>query len=259
MTRKPALHSHILASSPLCSGASLIPALIPRESRIPSSVGATRRHDRSGSGLWRGHVRAPPGRRSGAAQVGRLPDVPPSQRRGRPPHADHARASWRGLSRRPTRPAHPRTRPHSCTPTHPLFSFLHPPRTLRAAGMAVVDAQARPAVPRVWMDAAAVCSPALAPQRGPIQAVQAESGRRRGLVPGSLAPNAPRFAPSRSLIAHARPRHDTQARYLPEALANFVALLGWSPRSEREIFTLSELVDAVRSWPYLVPSTPSGA
>ncbi|MBQ3335360.1 MAG: glutamate--tRNA ligase [Eubacteriaceae bacterium] len=32
--------------------------------------------------------------------------------------------------------------------------------------------------------------------------------------------------------------------YLPEALVNFLALLGWSPEDEREIMTLSEMVDA---------------
>ncbi len=32
--------------------------------------------------------------------------------------------------------------------------------------------------------------------------------------------------------------------YLPVALLNFVALLGWNPKTERELFTLSELVDA---------------
>ncbi len=31
--------------------------------------------------------------------------------------------------------------------------------------------------------------------------------------------------------------------YLPEALLNFVALLGWNPKSERELFTLDELVE----------------
>lgn len=32
--------------------------------------------------------------------------------------------------------------------------------------------------------------------------------------------------------------------YLPVALLNFVALLGWNPKTERELFTLPELVDA---------------
>lgn len=32
--------------------------------------------------------------------------------------------------------------------------------------------------------------------------------------------------------------------YLPEALINFVAFLGWNPKTEQEIFTLAELVDA---------------
>jgi glutamyl-tRNA synthetase len=32
--------------------------------------------------------------------------------------------------------------------------------------------------------------------------------------------------------------------YLPEAIINYIALLGWSPKSDREIFTLSELIEA---------------
>jgi glutamyl-tRNA synthetase len=32
--------------------------------------------------------------------------------------------------------------------------------------------------------------------------------------------------------------------YLPEAMVNFLALLGWSPGSDREIFTRAELIDA---------------
>jgi len=35
-----------------------------------------------------------------------------------------------------------------------------------------------------------------------------------------------------------------QAGYLPEALINFVALLGWSPGGDREKFTLDELIEA---------------
>jgi glutamyl/glutaminyl-tRNA synthetase len=32
--------------------------------------------------------------------------------------------------------------------------------------------------------------------------------------------------------------------YLPEALLNFVAFLGWNPKTEKEIFSLSELIEA---------------
>ncbi len=32
--------------------------------------------------------------------------------------------------------------------------------------------------------------------------------------------------------------------YMPEALVNFVALLGWNPTSDREIFSMQELIDA---------------
>src|SRR4029077_11281601 len=35
-----------------------------------------------------------------------------------------------------------------------------------------------------------------------------------------------------------------RAGYLPEAMTNFLALLGWSPGSDRELFTRDELVGA---------------
>jgi len=38
----------------------------------------------------------------------------------------------------------------------------------------------------------------------------------------------------------------SQARYLPEAVANFVALLGWSPGTEQEVFSMAELIQQVR-------------
>ncbi|MBR7131549.1 MAG: glutamate--tRNA ligase [Lentisphaeria bacterium] len=34
--------------------------------------------------------------------------------------------------------------------------------------------------------------------------------------------------------------------YLPEAIVNYIALLGWSPKSDREIFTLAELSEAFK-------------
>src|SRR5690606_14115458 len=32
--------------------------------------------------------------------------------------------------------------------------------------------------------------------------------------------------------------------YLPEAMVNFVALLGWNPGTDQELFTLEELIEA---------------
>lgn len=34
--------------------------------------------------------------------------------------------------------------------------------------------------------------------------------------------------------------------YLPEAMINFLALLGWNPKSDRELFTLAELIEAFK-------------
>ena len=33
-----------------------------------------------------------------------------------------------------------------------------------------------------------------------------------------------------------------EAGYLPEAMVNFLALLGWSPSGEQEIFSMEELI-----------------
>ena len=38
--------------------------------------------------------------------------------------------------------------------------------------------------------------------------------------------------------------HVQDAGYLPSALLNFVALLGWAPQGKQEIFSLQELVEA---------------
>lgn len=35
--------------------------------------------------------------------------------------------------------------------------------------------------------------------------------------------------------------------YFPEALVNFVAMLGWAPNSTQEIFTMEELIQNVRN------------
>lgn len=34
----------------------------------------------------------------------------------------------------------------------------------------------------------------------------------------------------------------SQNGYLPEAILNYIALLGWSPETEQEIYTLDELI-----------------
>lgn len=35
-----------------------------------------------------------------------------------------------------------------------------------------------------------------------------------------------------------------QLGYLPEGIDNFLALLGWAPNSEQEIFSMEELIQA---------------
>ncbi|MEP7220801.1 MAG: glutamate--tRNA ligase, partial [Bacteroidota bacterium] len=53
-----------------------------------------------------------------------------------------------------------------------------------------------------------------------------------------------------------------QKGYLPEALVNFVALLGWNPTADREIFTMEEMIamfelEKVKRFP-LIHQTPEG-
>ena len=44
--------------------------------------------------------------------------------------------------------------------------------------------------------------------------------------------------------------------YLPEAMVNFLALLGWSPGGDREVLTRDELDDALRAWKASAAATP---
>lgn len=69
-----------------------------------------------------------------------------------------------------------------------------------------------------------------------------------GLEPPAFGHSAMMLAPDRSKLSK---RHGATAvqdyleqGYLPEALVNYLALLGWSPGSEQEIFTLQELEQA---------------
>ena len=75
------------------------------------------------------------------------------------------------------------------------------------------------------------------------------------MVLDALSLKAPRYAHVPLILNEQHQklskRHQTvdvgsyrDAGYLPEALVNHLALLGWSPGDEREFFTLAELVDA---------------
>jgi len=75
------------------------------------------------------------------------------------------------------------------------------------------------------------------------------------LLHRALAAPVPRFAHLPVLVNEERrklsKRRDRvavedyrQAGYLPEALVNYLALLGWSPGDDREFFTLQELIEA---------------
>jgi glutamyl-tRNA synthetase len=118
-------------------------------------------------------------RRPGAAQVGRLPDLPPGQRGRRSPDGDHPRHPRRGVADR----------------RRPSTSSL---RRLRLAG-------AR------W-----VHMPLLR------NADKSKISKRKN--PVSLD-------------------YYRDAGILPEALLNFLGLMGWSLGGDREKFTLAEMVD----------------
>ncbi|MFH1452689.1 MAG: glutamate--tRNA ligase [Armatimonadota bacterium] len=77
---------------------------------------------------------------------------------------------------------------------------------------------------------------------------------RQIMIYEALGLNIPQFAHIPMILApdHTKlsKRHGTtsvgefrEKGYLAEALVNYLALLGWSPRDDREFFTLSELID----------------
>lgn len=62
-----------------------------------------------------------------------------------------------------------------------------------------------------------------------------------GHVPMVLAPDRAKLSKRHGAVAVEEFR---QAGYLPEAILNYIALLGWSPGDDREIMSISEMIDA---------------
>jgi glutamyl-tRNA synthetase len=133
-----------------------------------------------------------------------MPTVPPGQRGGRPPDEDYAR---------------------------------DPGGRVAALGAA---ARAAVPVPGLGGNHAAVCPPAAAAQpRRQRQAQQAV--RRQVRLPGVSAQL------ERHRCRNGEPTTIKGFRewgYLPEAVINFLALLGWNPGTEQELFTMDELIGA---------------
>ena len=100
----------------------------------------------------RHHLRPLQRRRPGAAEVRRLPHLPPRQRRRRPPDADHRRDSRRGVD--------------------------------------LVDAEACAALPGVRLGAAALLAHAAAAQRGQEQDLEAQESGLADLLPRGWLPAA---------------------------------------------------------------------
>ena len=84
------------------------------------------------------------------------------------------------------------------------------------------------------------------------------AARARRRRPGRAALRAPALRARRGQqeAVQARPAgepgHYRERGYLPEGLLNYLALLGWSMRDDREMFTLAEMVEAFTS---RVPAT----
>lgn len=58
-------------------------------------------------------------------------------------------------------------------------------------------------------------------------------------IPLILNPDRSKMSKRQGMVAI---REFREAGYLPEAMLNFLALLGWNPKTDREIFTLKELI-----------------
>ena len=98
----------------------------------------------------RGALRQRAGRRPGAAQERRLPDLPPGERGRRPPDGDHPRDPRRGV--------------------------------------ALLAAQARDALPRLRLGAARLLPPAAAAQRRPLEDLEAQEPGQPQLLPPRRLP-----------------------------------------------------------------------
>jgi len=72
------------------------------------------------------------------------------------------------------------------------------------------------------------------------------SARRSRSSPTCAHPRARTRSGSASATAR-RPSPSTPTGYLPEAMMNFLALLGWSPGTDQELFTRDELMGRSRS------------
>ncbi len=151
-----------------------------RAARHPPRDADRGRDGRPRPAARRAVVRQHAHRRPGAAEVRRLPDLPPGQRRRRPPDGDHPRDPRRGVDLEP--------------PKHVLLYeafgweapvFCHMP-LLRNADKSKISKRKNP--------------------------VSLNYYRRAG--------------------------------FLPEALLNFLALMGWSICADREKFTLDEMIAA---------------
>ena len=77
---------------------------------------------------------------------------------------------------------------------------------------------------------------------------------RFGHIPMILNADRSKMSKRKSQMAISAYREEG---YLPEALVNFLAFLGWSPGTEEEIFTLDELAAPLRHRPRSTRAAPS--
>lgn len=113
---------------------------------------------------------------------------------------------------------------------YPTYNFanviddhlMHITHVVRGCRVSNLDAQVQPALRSIWLGCADLCAsaPDYGQKRGR-QRVQAfQAARCQPVLPDLMAEG-----------------------YLPQAITNYIALLGWCPKENRELFTLPELVE----------------
>lgn len=125
------------------------------------------------------------------------------------------------------------------------FSFFF---SKKKPGVDPFSLQARCTLSRFWMGRPGFCSPPPSTQSVWRKVVKTQS-RCRGSILHVCRPGGSHsiFREETVLLSNIESLFSREQGFLPEAVVNFVALLGWGPGDENEIMSLDELSKKVRS------------